>query len=469
MQKEKQTVAITSILASAVMTIGKFTVGLMTGSLGLISEGLHSLLDLGATIMTFMAVRVSDKPADAEHPYGHGKAESVAALAETILLFVTSFWIVTEAGHRLIEGHSGVSVNWWAVGVIVASILIDLTRATALSRVAKRTKSQALEADALHFSSDVLSSAAVLLGLIGAWLGWVQADTVAALAVAVFVCRAGWKLGLRTIDTLIDAAPRGATERITRIAKAVPGVARVGRVRVRPAGSILFADVDVSVGRTLSQAHVFAVKQALVAAVRREMPEAELTVTSQPLALDSETVNERVMAIAAEQGVQVHHITVHQHDGNLSVSFDLEVDGQSTIAEAHTIATQMEHAIMEEFGKTTEVETHIEPLQDIGLTSSEVNAAELIAICALLEERIAASHIFFHCHNVRARRTSAGLILYFHCNTSPERTVTEVHEAADKLERAFRREHTGVWRIVVHTEPAGRDACPECPAAEPPK
>lgn len=453
MHKDKRAVAISSMFASAVLTVGKFAVGILTGSLGLISEGLHSLLDFGATILTYLAVRISDKPADAEHPYGHGKTESVAALAETMLLFVTSFWIVSEAVHRLISGETAVEATWWSAAVMVVSIVVDISRASALKRVARRTRSQALEADALHFSSDVLSSSVVLIGLGFVWIGWPEADAIAAVGVAIFVCRAGWRMGRRTLGTLIDAAPRGATERITQIAEDVEGVVAVERVRVRPAGSTLFADVDIAVGRTLSQARAFAIRRAVADAIKREIPEAEVAVASEPLALNSETVHQRVMAISEDHEAAVHHITAHHSNGILSVSFDLEVEGSRPIGDAHRIASRLEADIRAEFGEDTEVESHIEPLQDSGLTGNDVDPSELETIRALLNELIAGSRLFGAAHKVRARHTAYGLIVFFHCRTDPKHTVADVHKEIDHLEHEVRRAYPGIWRIVAHTEP----------------
>src|SRR5690349_8788984 len=211
MQDLKQRVALTSIAASGGLTLAKGVVGLATGSLAILSEAAHSLLDLAATIMTYFAVRVSGRPADAEHHYGHGKIESVSALAETALLFLLSGVVIWEAAHRLIGGQAHVvEATVWAFGVIVVSIVVDFFRARVLYRVAKETASEALEADALHFGSDMWSSAAVLMGLGGVALGWPMADAAAAIVVAVFIVVAGWRLGRRTVETLTDTAPEGA-------------------------------------------------------------------------------------------------------------------------------------------------------------------------------------------------------------------------------------------------------------------
>jgi cation diffusion facilitator family transporter len=453
MQNEKQAAALGSMFASALMTIGKFSVGFSTGSLGLISEGLHSLLDFCATILTYMAVRVSDKPADTDHPYGHGKVESVAALAETGLLFLTSIWIVYEAAHRLLAGKIDVEATWQSVAVIVISIGIDISRARALKRVADKTKSQALEADALHFSSDVLSSTVVLIGLGFVALGWPEGDAIAAIGVALFVCHVGWKLGKRTIDTLIDTAPRGAAARIEALVRSVDGVADVDRVRIRPAGSIFFVDVQVAVGRSFSQTRVAEIKDGVVQAIQAETPEAEATVTTRPLTLDDETIHQRVMVIAGHHNVSVHHITAHHTDGRLSVGLDLEIAGRRSLLDAHDIASRLEADIRAELGGETEVDTHIEPLQDRGVDGNDVEPAEQNEITRLLERLAGETGKLGAAHKVRVRKTDLGLIVLFHCRAAPERTVAEVHEIVDELERKIRQTYPGIWRIVAHAEP----------------
>ena len=329
MQSEKEQVALTSIGASAAMTIAKGIVGFSTGSLAIMSEAGHSLIDLGATIMTYVAVRISGKPADNEHHYGHGKVESVSALGETALLFLLSGVVIWEAVKRLIEHESHIVVaSAWAFGVIIVSIAIDYYRARALNRVARETQSQALEADALHFSSDLWSSLAVLVGLAGVYFGFEWADSASALLVAALVCIAGWRLGRRTIETLTDTAPAGAAENITEIANDVGGVVAVERVRARAVGETTFIDLTVAVSRTLPLDRVAAIKQAVADALRSKMPGAEPIVTTDPIALDNETVLDRVMVIARNRALAVHHVTVQTIRDQLAVSLDLEVDGK---------------------------------------------------------------------------------------------------------------------------------------------
>ncbi|PWC91091.1 MULTISPECIES: cation diffusion facilitator family transporter [unclassified Azospirillum] len=453
MNNEKEAVALGSIAASGAMTVGKFAVGLSTGSLGLISEGAHSLLDLGATVMTYLAVRVSDKPADAGHPYGHGKIESVTALGETGLLFLTSAWIAYEAVHRLVTGDAEVQATWWSIGAVLVSIAIDAYRAHELSRVARETRSQALEADALHFSSDILSSAVVLVGLGLVWLGYPKGDALAAIGVSVFVCLAGYRLGRRTIDTLIDAAPAGAAERVAAIVSAIPGIAGVRRVRVRPAGSVLFVDLDLLVGRTLPLEAVQALRDRAVAAIGTEMPEAEVSIATHPLALDDETVMERVMVRAANLGLAVHHVTVQRVSGRLSVGFDLEVEGGLTIQAAHDLSSRLESAIKDELGSDIEVESHIEPLQDAGLNGTDADLGRLAEMQSQMTAFIRRDGRLLDIHNLRVRQTAAGLVVTFHSHVVPTDTVVTIHDAMDALERHIRDLHPDIVRVVGHSEP----------------
>src|SRR5688572_13237269 len=269
MQSQKEKVALGSIVASAGLTVGKAVVGVMSGSLALLSEAAHSLIDFGATVMTYFAVRVSGKPADEEHHYGHGKIESVTALAETALLFVLSGVVIWEAVQRLAAGAGhAVEATAAAFAVMVVSVVVDFFRARLLYRVAHETASEALEADALHFGSDMWSSIAVLIGLAGVAFGLPWADAAAALIVALFVCLAGWRLGRRTIDTLTDTAPPGIADVVRRIASRAPGVVAVERVRVRPVGDKLFVEIMAAVSRTLPLDQVEALKTQVAGAIR---------------------------------------------------------------------------------------------------------------------------------------------------------------------------------------------------------
>ena len=454
MQENKERVALTSIAASGGLTIAKAVVGLLSGSLALLSEAAHSALDFAATVMTWYAVRISGKPADEEHHYGHGKVESVSALIETGLLFVLSGVVIWEAVKRLsgAEGHA-VEATLWAFAVIIVSIVIDFFRARVLYRVAEETASAALEADALHFGSDMWSSIAVLIGLAAVALGYPWADSAAAIIVAVFITIAGWRLGRRTVETLTDTAPEGAAARISEIARHVSGVVAIERVRARSVGPALFVDLVVAVSRTLPLDRVTEIKTALTQAIRAELPEAEVDVATEPRALSDETVLERVMVIARNRALAVHHVTVHSIGGRLSISLDLEVDGHLSLATAHDIADGLEMAPREELGPEVEVETHIEPLQMWGLAGRDAPNERVVAVRDALRE-IAANIAFVgQIHDVRVRETAGGEIVNFHCRVDPMLTVQDVHERVDDVERALRRKFPTIKRVIGHAEP----------------
>jgi cation diffusion facilitator family transporter len=461
MQHDKEEVALSSIAASAGLTLAKAVVGLATGSLAILSEAAHSLLDLAATVMTYFAVRISGKPADKEHHYGHGKVESVSALAETALLFLLSGVVAWEALQRLFggQGHA-VEATVWAFVVIIGSIVVDFFRARVLYRVASETASEALEADALHFGSDMWSSTAVLVSLIVVRLGYPAADSIAAIVVAVFICVAGWRLGRRTIDTLTDTAPPGVAEKITAAVQRIPGVVAIDRLRLRQVGAMRFVDLVVAVSRTLPIDRVAAVKDRIIATVRADSPEAEVTVTTEPRALDDESVLERVMVIARNRALAVHHVTVHTIEGRLAISLDLEVDGALSLRAAHDIASGLEEAIREELGPQVEVETHIEPLQAFDERGRDATPERIVQVRDALQEIAAKVAFVGAVHDVRVREADGGEIVNFHCLVDPALGVADVHEKVDEVERALRLRFPQIKRAIGHAEPGMTESPP---------
>ncbi|HNE84979.1 MAG TPA: cation diffusion facilitator family transporter, partial [bacterium] len=249
MHSDKMRVALTSVLAAIFLTGMKLAAGLATGSLGILSEAAHSALDLGAALLTYVAVRISDKPADDDHSYGHGKVENISALLQTGLLILTCFFIIRAAVERLMSGDVQVEVNVWSFVVIIVSIIVDYSRSRALARIAKTYRSQALEADALHFSSDIWSSSVVIIGLISTALGFHQGDSLAAIGVALFVLVISGKLLKETIDALTDSMPKDIEQRIRTALVSLDGVERYRHLRVRQSGSKVFVDMYIDVKR----------------------------------------------------------------------------------------------------------------------------------------------------------------------------------------------------------------------------
>jgi cation diffusion facilitator family transporter len=448
----KTNVAAISIFASASMAVAKFAAGIAIGSLALISEALHSSVDVIATVITWLVVRVSDAPADEEHHYGHGKFESLSALFVIALLYVLAGGILVESWSRLSEGAPPPTLSAIAFVVLAVDIGVNFWRARALHRTARETHSQALAADALHFASDVLGSTAVIIGLVLTGLGYPWGDSVAAIAVAVMISILGLRLGRSTIETLLDRAPEGVADKASAAIAAVPGVVGVERLRARMVGATYFIDAIANVPRTYPIDRVEAIKKNAQEAVSKMLGDADLTFTAVPVARDNESVRERIMVIARNSGLAVHHVTVHDLGGRLTVSIDLEVDGDMQLSAAHDIAHELERSIREDFGEDVEVDTHIEPLEP-ELPHGTDAAAERVETIKAALSRFAADGAIHDIHNVRVRDTDAGEIVNFHCRATPSMSVIKVHENVDEIERALRRAFPTIKRVISHAEP----------------
>src|SRR5712671_6214514 len=452
----KSRVAAISVIASAGMAAAKFVVGVAIGSLALISEALHSSVDVVATVITWLVVRVSDRPADKEHHYGHGKLESISALGVIALLYVLAGGILVESYSRLREGAPPPTISAIPFVVLVIDIAVNFWRARALQRTARDTKSQALAADALHFASDVLGSIAVIIGLALSGFGYAWGDAAAAIGVAILISVLGLRLGRSTIETLLDRAPEGAAAKATAVIGTVLGVIDVERLRVRMVGSTHFIDAIVQVPRTWPIDRIEEVKRKAQDAVTRALGDADLTFTAVPVARDNESVRERIMVIARNSGLAIHHVTVHDLGGKLTVSIDLEVDGEMPLTQAHEIAHILEHNIRDEFGADVEVDTHIEPLEPELPHGTDAAPGRVAEIAEALS-RFAADGAIHDIHNVRVRDTEAGEIVNFHCRAAPSMSVIKVHENVDAVERALRRAYPSVKRVISHAEPPYAD------------
>ncbi|MCK9352436.1 MAG: cation diffusion facilitator family transporter [Candidatus Paceibacterota bacterium] len=452
--KNKENVAASSVLAGFVLTSGKFVIGLMTGSMGILSEAAHSLLDMGAAIITYFAVRVSGEPADEEHHFGHGKIEAFSALIETILLFLTSGWIIYEALDRLLSGDIEVEATWYAFAVVIVSIIIDWSRSRALMRVAKETGSQALEADALHFRTDIWSSAVVFAGLICVLYGIKGADAIAALFVAFIVMKVGYDMGKRTFDVLIDTAPEGIAEKTKETLLKIPGVVGTENIRARMVGPNVYIDALLVVGRKLNAEALHELIEKAKAAIHAELPSSEILIHTRSVQLSTETIVESIHILGHKHGFPVHHVTVHTEEGKKFISCDLEVARTLSLKEAHDRATHFEKLIAEEIGEEAEISTHIDPSEDRSLESTAVSNNELNRITREIKTVMLQIPMLSEAHNILAQRAEKKVTVSVHCYADPEMPIEEAHEYASRLEHLLtEKEELHIERAVIHVEP----------------
>ncbi|MEW6252493.1 MAG: cation diffusion facilitator family transporter [Planctomycetota bacterium] len=470
--REKRRVALTSIAAAVLLTGLKLLVGLLTGSLGLLAEAAHSGLDLVAAVITFAAVRVSDRPADAEHLYGHAKFENLSALFETLLLLATCAWIIYEGIHRLAGPVVEVDANIWAFLAIGTSILIDVGRSRALLRVARKYNSQALEADALHFSTDVWSSTVVLIGLvlvrIGDWVGggtsdlplaplaparalMQRADAVAALVVALIVIWVSLRLGRRTVDVLLDRAPVGLQARIDAAVREVPGVLDCRQVRLRQAGQRTFADLEIDVARGLSLETSHEIGSRVEERLRGLLPEIDVVVHVNPVRSAGETLHTRIHAIAANVGQTVHNVLVCGEGDRLYLDLHVEEDPQADLRDAHARVDALEDVIRRDLPQVARITTHIEPhraprvLRDV--------TAESPALVERVRRVAAQTPGIITCREVTVRRDERGVFLALDCVFAEGLAVAEVHRISEDLETRLRVAVPRLVRITTHPEP----------------
>jgi cation diffusion facilitator family transporter len=455
-RREKQIVALSSVAAAVLLTTLKIVVGITTGSLGILSEAAHSGLDLLAAVITFLVIRVAGRPADTVHPFGYGKAENLGALWETVLLLITCAWIVYEATRRLTGAVVEVDANLWAFAVIIVSIVVDFGRSRALMRAAKRYDSQALEADALHFSTDILSSSVVLTGLVLVRLAVIldmpvleRADAIAALGVAGIVIIVSLRLGRAAISALLDVAPEGLAEKINRTAENVPGVREVRQTRVRRSGSASFVDLTIAVSRRAHFQEAHAIAEAVADAVRGAVPRCDVVVHVDPMVEIDETLADSVMAAASMRGLRAHGLRLHNIGGSLSLELHVEVPGALSLGEAHQLITAFEAAVMSEAPELASVNSHIEPVEETRPATPESGDVEVVR--GQVEAVARAQKLDIH--NIEVWLIDDEWHVSLHLLVPYQTPVTDAHRVSEHLEKRLREVIPNLGRVVVHAEP----------------
>jgi cation diffusion facilitator family transporter len=459
MRAEKRSVAGNSVIAAVGITVLKMVVGLTTGSLGILSEAAHSGLDLIAATVTLFSVRVSDKPADADHQYGHGKVENFSAFIETGLLLLTCVAIIYEAIKRLFFHHVEIEPTLPAFLVMFVSMGVDFWRSRLLGRIAEKYDSQALQADALHFSTDIWSSGVVAFGLglvlVGRNLGisWlIDADPVAALFVAGVIMFVSTRLARRTVDALLDTAPPGARGKIMGALRNVEGLLEVDRVRIRRAGNRYFADVSVGLARNVTFQKSGQVADEVTRAVNHVLPNTDVVVHSVPRPASAENIFDRVRAVATLHNLNVHDVSVQDLDGQLHVEQHLELDENMPLKQAHDQVSVLESEIRTEIPEIKSILTHIES------EPATIEAGEQIERDSRLEAKLKAVANNFpeilDMHDIEVKRVRDHVYFSCHCTFPDELPLSRVHDISTALEIRFKQQAPELFRVLIHPEPS---------------
>jgi cation diffusion facilitator family transporter len=461
---EKRSAALFSVLAALAITLLKFLTGLLTGSLGMLSEAAHSTVDLVAAGITLFSVQVSDRPADDTHNYGHGKVESLSAFVEAVLMLGSCVWIVSEAVRRIVyRERLSLAVSVWPFAVLLLSIAVDFTRSRKLHRIAQEHSSQALEADAIHFGTDIWSSTAVLLGLAASYAGarWnipvlQLADPFAALVVSGIILYVTWGLGRRTIDALLDATPKETREatriELDRDLMAIDGVLAVNRLRTRRSGSSYFADLTLGLSRNLTFQRSEQITTEATRVVERHLPGADVVIHTVPMAPLAESVHDRIRAVAARLNLTIHDVAVQQFGTELHVEQHLEVNEKMPLRQAHELASRLESDIQREIPEVSSILTHIESEP---ATIEQPESQERDRQLEVRLRRVATAFPeILDIHDVMVTRMGTHLKMSCHCTMPDDLSMERVHAVITALEGAFKLDAPEVDRLLIHPEPA---------------
>lgn len=461
---EKRKAAVSSVVWSALLTLLKFAAGFASNSIGLISEALHSLLDFVAASITFFAVRWAGAPPDRHHPFGHGKAENLSALAETFLLFITCLWIVWEALDRLLFEGKPVEPTWWAFAVLIISIVVDIGRSSMLYRVAKKYRSQALAADALHFSTDILSTAVVLVGLVCVYCANFVApdstlhtilhksDAIAALAVATLVFGASWRMATKAFAALMDGGMEEETKKVREALARLAPAFSVRQTRVRESGSNYFVDLTIEAPPAMRIDDSHEICKMLEKTVQNVLPGAETIIHFEPAKIESPDLYAGARNLAAMHGLDIHALALTMREDGLHIYVHIELPSEMSIAKAHKIVSAYEHDLCRRLC-ARHVVSHIEPLEAVARSAPLHSPPSREQILETLENIRPHHKEVGELFDTEIWTVGANVDLSFRCMTNGSKTVAETHCMASKMEAEIRNLLPGIGRISIHFEP----------------
>lgn len=439
-----------SVFAAAALVVLKLGTGLVSGSLGLVSAGIESSGDIVAAVLTLAAVRLSGRPADANHPYGHRRAENLAALGEAAILTGGGIVVVVEAIGRLTGGGAPFETHWYLFAVIAIALGVDVSRVLVSLRGADRYKSAALRSNAFHFAGDMAGSVAVLVGLIAVSAGFHQGDAIAALLVAVIIFTAAGRLIFENARVLMDTTPAEAHARAFTAITDLGDDIDLRRLRVRESGGHYFADAVVAVPPAQAAVEGQKITDEIESAVRRSLPESEVVVHLEPRR-EGLSLRDRALAAALAQPLvrDVHDIAIYRHDGRVSVSLHLKMNPDVPLADAHEVAERVEAALRAEPG-VEDVHTHLEPLE-LPLRAQDetpTDDAQRERITQLVLRRTGLLP-----RELRLLHTDTGLVVFVSVATGADSPLPAAHELASRLEDDIREAQPHMTDVVVHTEP----------------
>lgn len=460
---EKKSAAALSVTAAGVMAVLKLIVGLLTGSLGMLSDAAHSGIDLAGATLTLLSVRVSDKPADENHPYGHAKIENISAFIETFLMLASSVWITAEAIIRIFIKPVSLRYSVWPLLVLALSMSVDLWRSRQLRTVATRHQSEALAADAFHFASDIWCSAAVFVGLCTAWTGsilnipWLRfADPIAAIIVSILILHFGWRLAWRTVAALTDSVSPETRHRVLEELERTDGVLSVDQARMRRSGNKYFADFTLALSRQLTFQRAEDLVRDATSAVHRVIPGADVVIHTVPRSTIAESIFDKIRAVASRNNVTLHDISVQSIGDRLRVEQHLEVGEALSLRRAHSFARSIEDEIRHDLPQVAEVLTHIEN-EPATIESPQILERDR-SIEAHLRHAASRSPEILDIHDVVTGLIGDKLQVSFHCTLPDDMPMQRVHEIITGLEDRFKLECPKVYRVLIHPEPAS-DNC----------
>ncbi len=451
----KEKAAFSSLLVAIFLTAVKLIVGFLTNSLAIISEALHSGIDLIAAAMTMFAVTRSDLPPDQGHPYGHYKLENVSSFVETVLLYITAVWILYEAVERLLLAGTTVEINIWAVAIMLLSVVLNFSRSRVLYRVAKKYKSQALEADAVHFMADLITSVVVIIGIIPAYFGFIQFDSFAAIGVAAIIAVIGFRIGKKSVSSLMDAAPAGLERLISDEVKKVEGVEKIDRIRIRESGPRVFVDITAFIDKALPFEQAHGVTEKINERVGSIVPGSDIIVHAEPFSPQTTSLLDRIRSEASRfpEIKNIHNIDILEINNRLHIEFHIELEGNQPLSGAHEVMTKLESRITALDKNISRVSSHVEPIDNEACTDQtdgSLNARITRAI-----ESIVRHHPEVLSFDIQSIvRMNSKYTVAIRCVFASAMNVHDCHDICSAIEQTIKTELPDVVSVTIHQEPS---------------